>query len=456
VHFPSTRDTILSAAKLLPVVAHSKPLPLLLKSPYPATMSSLSLGLDFGTTNTVVSLRRENVVTTLTFNTRHGTLDTVRTVLALWQDPSKPTSSMAVGRDALAEFSEFPEDTRLIQSLKSYAANPLFRQTKILNKPYTFAALMREFLQQLFQLSTIDLAQVTKITVGRPVKFAGYNPDEKLALERYREVFAAIGIAHVEFVHEPVAAAHAFARRLTASATVLIADFGGGTTDFSVLRLNAPTDATPHHVRGVGGIGIAGDQFDYRIVTNAILPHLGYNTTYQSMGGKILDLPKHVFNSLARWNELSFLRTTDEYEALKDLLPHSAEPEKLKRLFHIVDHSKGLGLYDAVSAVKLALSTQDHASLKFENIGGKNGIIVTRQDFESWIVEDLARIAKALSTTLDAIGCKDADIDSVFLTGGTSLVPAVRQFFATRFGNDKLHAGEELLSVAKGLSEVSG
>jgi hypothetical chaperone protein len=409
-------------------------------------MSSISLGLDFGTTNTVVSRRIANEVSTVLFNTKRGPLDTVRTVLALWQDPSKPTSSIAVGRDALAEFSNFPEDTRLIQSLKSYAANPMFRQAMILNKPYTFATLMREFLEQLFSLSDVNLKDVEKISVGRPVKFAGYNPDENLALARYREAFTAIGIPQVDFVYEPVAAALAFARRLKKSATVLIADFGGGTTDFSVLQLSS----TSHKVLGVGGVGIAGDQFDYRVVTHAVLPYLGLGTQYKSMGGKILELPKHVFNSLARWNELSFLRTTKDYAELQNLSAHAAAPEKLNRFFDIVDHSKGLDLYDAVSNLKQQLSSQKQAILSFENLS----INITRADFEDWIADDINRIETALTTTLDNIAVKDGDIDEVFLTGGTSLVPAVRQLFAKRFGEDRINGGEELISVAKGLTQI--
>jgi hypothetical chaperone protein len=409
-------------------------------------MYPITLGLDFGTTNTVVSRRHGDDVTTLNFDTKHGLIDTVRTVLAMWQDPSKLTSSVAVGRDALAEFSEFPDDTRLIQSLKSYAANPLFRQSMILNKPYTFALLMQSFIEQLFRLSDVDLSSVGKITVGRPVKFAGYSPDEKLALARYREVFTAIGISDIEFVYEPVAAALTFARRLTTSATVLIADFGGGTTDFSVLKLSN----TSHEVLGVGGVGIAGDQFDYRIVVNAVLPHLGLGTQYRSMGGKTLDLPKHVFHALARWNELSFLRSNKEYAELQDLSAHATTPEKLNRFFHIVDHNKGLDLYDAVSALKRQLSTQDEATLHFENLD----INISRGDFESWIADDLERIATSLNATMEKIGCADDEIDSVFLTGGTSLVPSVRQIFADRFGEHKLHAGDELISVAKGLALV--
>jgi hypothetical chaperone protein len=409
-------------------------------------MSPITLGLDFGTTNTVVSSRHGGDVTTLAFKTKQGLLDTVRTVLALWQDPSKTRPSIAVGRDALAEFSEFPEDTRLLQSLKSYAANPLFRQAMILNSPYTFSLLMQTFLEQLFRLSDIELSKVGKIIVGRPVKFAGYAPDENLALSRYTQVFNALGIRQIEFVYEPVAAALAFARRLTKPATVLIADFGGGTTDFSVLKLSP----TSHEVLGVGGIGLAGDQFDYRIVVNAILPHLGMGSHYRSMGGKKLELPKHVFHAMGRWNELSFLRLSKDYTDLQDLSAHADAPDKLRQFFDIVDHSKGLDLYDAVSRVKRQLSMADEATLQFENLK----VPITRLEFEAWIADDLERIDAALGNTMDKIGIAASEIDSVFLTGGTSLVPAVRKIFSDRFGESKLHAGEELISVAKGLAHI--
>jgi hypothetical chaperone protein len=316
----------------------------------------------------------------------------------------------------------------------------------ILNSPYTFSLLMQTFLEQLFRLSDIELSKVGKIIVGRPVKFAGYAPDENLALSRYTQVFNALGIRQIEFVYEPVAAALAFARRLTKPATVLIADFGGGTTDFSVLKLSP----TSHEVLGVDGIGLAGDQFDYRIVVNAILPHLGMGSHYRSMGGKKLELPKHVFHAMGRWNELSFLRLSKDYTDLQDLSAHADAPDKLRQFFDIVDHSKGLDLYDAVSRVKRQLSMADEATLQFENLK----VPITRLEFEAWIADDLERIDAALGNTMDKIGIAASEIDSVFLTGGTSLVPAVRKIFSDRFGESKLHAGEELISVAKGLAHI--
>jgi hypothetical chaperone protein len=432
-----------------PAQQSKQPLPFQRTHVYPLRMRNLSLGLDFGTTNTVVSLRRGDETSTLAFDTRHGKLDTVRTVLAMWQDPTQTTVSKAVGRDALAEFTEFPEDTRLIQSLKSYAANPLFRQAMILNRPYTFAELMREFLMTLFGLSNIDLASVKRLTIGRPVHFAGYQPNETLALKRYSEVFTELGISDIEFVYEPVAAAHTFARRLNEPATVLIADLGGGTTDFSVLRLAAPKSNAPHAVLGVGGIGIAGDQFDYRIIINALLPHLGSGTCYTSMG-KTIELPSQAFTSMARWNELSFLRLSREYQDLKSLARYAEEPKKLSRFFDIVDHGKSLALYDAVSSVKRDLSQKEDTVLIFGDIR----VGVTRNNFEAWIKDDLQRISNQLDATLKKCELKGDAIDSVFLTGGTSLVPAVRQLFADRFGDKKIEAGDELVSVAKGLSEI--
>ena len=149
-----------------------------------------AIGLDFGTTNTVISIRDGNSVKTVTFRTRHGRSSTIRTVLALWQDVNARQMQInrAVGRDAIAEFTHFPEDTRLIQSLKSYAANSLFRQTMVYGKPYTFADLMHAFLEELFTLTDLKVpSEISRIVVGRPVKFAGYNPDPQLALTRYGE-----------------------------------------------------------------------------------------------------------------------------------------------------------------------------------------------------------------------------------------------------------------------------
>ena len=266
-------------------------------------------------------------------------------------------------------------------------------------------------------------------------------------------VFSRLGIPAFGYVYEPVAAALAFAARLTRDATVLIADFGGGTTDFSILRLDATSGKTQHKVLGVGGIGIAGDQFDFRLMDHAILPLIGKHTLYQSMG-KQLELPRHAFEGVARWSELSFLRTSRQYRELQGMFHTCLEQDKVQRLFNIVDGNKGLALYDAVAKAKQQLSSDAKAVLQFDELGKPEGITITRADFETWIAPDLARIETALEAALESAQCDAPKIDAVFMTGGTSLVPAVRRLFETKFGEAKMHGGEELISVAKGLVDA--
>ena len=164
----------------------------------------------------------------------------------------------------------------------------------------------------------------------------------------------------------------------------------------------------------------------------------------------------HAFDSVARWSELSFLRHSKHYRELKSLAHVSLEPERLQRMFDIVEGNKGLALYDAVAKVKQLLSTEKSALLQFRGIGHDAGIEITRASFEQWIADDLERISVALAATFENSNVSSEAIDAVFMTGGTSLVPAVRRVFSDKFGEDRLHGGDELISVAKGLVEVDG
>src|SRR5262249_26802479 len=159
-------------------------------------------------------------------------------------------------------------DIRLIQSFKSHVANPLFHDTQVFARRYTFVDLLSEFFQQTFSEleRTVDLSKAS-IVSGRPVKFVGAKPDERLAITRYESAFARVGIDRVHYVYEPVGAAYYYAQRLKTEATVLVADFGGGTSDFSVLHFKRRSDGTMSaRSLGFAGVGIAGDALDYRII----------------------------------------------------------------------------------------------------------------------------------------------------------------------------------------------
>ena len=233
----------------------------------------------------------------------------------------------------------------------------------------------------------------------------------------------------------------------------IMPDFGGGTTDFSILRFDVGGQGFSATPLAHGGVGIAGDRFDFHIIDRLVLPHLGKGGKYQGMG-KALDLPVGVFMSFARWNMLSVLKSSDEFRDLKNMLKVCLEPEKIERMIELVEEDQGYPLYKAVSEAKMRLSKTEETEFAFAPLGADFRVRIKRADFESWISGDLARIEAALAQTLASAGLTEKRIDRVVLTGGTSFVPAVREIFDRRFGAKKIESGDELLSIASGLALI--
>ena len=193
------------------------------------------------------------------------------------------------------------------------------------------------------------------------------------------------------------------------------------------------------------GIGIAGDAFDYRIVDKVVSPQLGKGGSYRSMG-KVLTLPNRHYANLARWNQLAMMKGSGDLQELKDLAKDALDPEPLQKFIDIIEYDLGFALYRAVSAAKVALSVEDETEFRFEAEGIDIRATVTRAAFEGWIAEDVARIEATLDDALAQAGIAARDIDRVFLTGGTSFVPAIRRRFEERFGTERLTSGHQFAS----------
>jgi len=292
-----------------------------------------------------------------------------------------------------------------------------------------------------------------ELWVGRPVEYVGSHPDPALAMKRYEAALAPFGFTGIRQVYEPVAAAFFYARQLSDSATVLVADFGGGTTDFSVVAFEAGKRGLGARALGHSGVGIAGDRFDYRIINHVVLPRLGMGTTYRSMG-KRLELPRSAFTSFASWHDLSILRTSRSFRELQELVHWADEPELLEQFVRLVERDQGYPLYRAVSEAKETLSREEVARLHFSHEGVEIDATFTRAQFESWIAEELESIEAALDEVLAKASIGAGDVDRVFLTGGTSFVPAVRAIFERRFGRERMQAGDEFVSIANGLATI--
>jgi len=402
-----------------------------------------AVGIDFGTTNSVVaSLHEDGSVTTR----RHATLDVFRSVLCFWTEPLPGRTLLhhAAGPEAITAYLEDPLDSRLIMSMKTYLAQKSFTETRIFGHRFTLERLIGWFLRALLA----DFPVPPRVIVGRPVRFAGEFADDTFGAARLRGAYADAGWHDVTLALEPEAAGTRFARSLTEPATLLIGDFGGGTSDFSVMRFDPRGGTVP---LGHAGIGIAGDVFDFRIIDRAIAPLLGKGGTYRVMG-KALPVPPEYYSGFARWHLLSLMRTPRTLRAITEVARTAEHPERLQNLIALIEDGVGYPLYQAVSATKAALSRADSAVLEFSHKGFAVERSITRQEFESWIAGDLARLAATVDRVLEEVALPAEAIDRVFLTGGTAFVPAVRRLFEQRFGVEKLAGGGEFVSVAEGLA----
>ena len=417
--------------------------------------TATALGIDFGTTNTVVA-RSDGAGGSqlIDFVGAEATGAVFRSALCFWEE-ERGWNGVAhdAGPWAVAEYLQSPLDSRFVQSFKTVAASPLFERAQIFGRNFRFEDFGRLFLQKLVTHAGGALdSRPPRIIVGRPVVYAGARPDPELARSRYDAMFAEFGV-DLHYVYEPLGAAFSYAARLTEPATVLVADFGGGTTDFSVVRVAAPGAARRCVPLASSGVGIAGDRFDRRIMDRLVLPLLGKGSSYRSFG-KELEIPGGYFADFADWSRLALMRNRRTLEELRKLQRSAIDPAPIGRMIALIEHEQGFPLYDAVGKVKRALSEREEAELTFSGGGIEIVAPVRREDFEGWIADDLRLIEEALDLALSRADMPTNAIDRVFLTGGSSLIPAIRAMFDRRFGADRIATGGELTSIAHGLALV--
>jgi hypothetical chaperone protein len=424
------------------------------------------VGLDFGTTNSSLAVlqRGARQPSLARFDdARGGHTTTFRSVLYFEEDTVNGRADLRslAGPQAIARYLAQPTgNTRLIQSLKSYLASSLFTSTSVFGRAHTLEDLVTQILRGIRRGAVDALgppdAPVRGAVVGRPVRFANADgeADEALALARLTEALGRAGFEDVRFEYEPVGAACFYESTIDHDELVLIGDFGGGTSDFCLMRVGPGMRGAEGRARIVGteGVGLAGDVFDSEVVHAVVSPRLGMGSEYRTyMNGQALPVPPWIYAKLRRWHHLSFLKSRDTLRFLEDVRAHSEAPERIEALLHLIEYDLGYQLYRAVEGTKVALSSSTVARLAFVDPPVDVREDVRREDFEAWIGHSLDAIRGCVDRLLAGSNVAPSAVDRVFLTGGSSLVPAVREVFARRFGAGKLRGGDELTSVAQGL-----
>jgi hypothetical chaperone protein len=425
------------------------------------------IGIDFGTTNSSVARASgSGTVDLLTFPTATTPTPSFRSILYLehLKQATRTTTQSFTGPQAIERYLAAENPGRLIQSLKSWLPSRSLTGTEVFGRRYTLEDLISRILTDLRRAAEARFGnEIRHAVVGRPVRFVGADTpeDETFALTRLTEAFHLAGFEQVTFELEPVAAAFSYESTLTADETILIGDFGGGTSDFSLVRVGPSAARLPsaERILAPAGLPLAGDAFDARIVRHLVSPALGADTLARS-GDKLLPAaPAWIYANLERWHYLSFLKTRNVTEILRGARlrvsrnsPESEDVQKIEALINLIDEDLRYQLHGAVQRLKIALSTDTLANFHFCDGSLDISAEVTRANFELWIADHLQAIATTVDDLLTTAALAPTEIDRVFLTGGTSFVPAVRRLFESRFGPEKVVTGNEFTSVARGLA----
>jgi hypothetical chaperone protein len=412
----------------------------------------LACGLDFGTSNSAIGVMRDGEAALAPLEA-----DSTLMPSAVFFD-YETRGRVQFGNEAIAAYVGQTEG-RLMRALKSILGSPLIDEETVLGgRKVPLRQVVEIFVGHLKQQAeTFAGREITAVVHGRPVRFVD---DDDRADARAQEVLEGIarrvGFRDVAFVYEPIAAAHHYEQTVQAEELVLIADIGGGTSDFSIVRVgpqNRGRADRSQDVLATSGVRVGGTDFDAALNLASVMPLLGLGT---QLVEKDLPMPNALYHELATWATINFAYTFRNEREVAELASLAAEPEKVERLLKVLRQRLGHRLAFAVEEAKIALSISEQAAVPLAFVEAGLAATATRAEFDQAIAARVERLHRSASDCIAAAGLKPAAIETIFLTGGSSRVPAVRAAVGQAAPSARLAGGSDLLSVALGLTQMAG
>lgn len=412
----------------------------------------IACGLDFGTSNSAIGVARDNTA-------ELAPLEAGNTLMpsAVFFD-ADVKGRVLFGNEAIEAYIG-QADGRLMRALKSILGSPLIDdETSLGKRRLALRDVVEIFVRHLKRKAEAFAGQeITTVVHGRPVRFVD---DDDKADARAQEVLETIArrvsFRHVAFVYEPIAAAHHYELTVEREELALIADIGGGTSDFSVIRVGPQRRGRADRredVLATAGVHIGGTDFDTALSLAAVMPRLGLGSFLTE---KNLPMPSALYHELATWATINFAYTHKTERELAHLLSIACQPEKVERLQTLVRQQHGHRLALAVEDAKIALSAEERTTLPLGFLEADLAPTVKRVDFDRAIAAETERLYSVAKNCIAAAGVAPTAIDTIFLTGGSSRVPAVREAVARAAPAARLAGGSDLMSVALGLTQMAG
>ncbi len=404
-------------------------------------------GVDFGTSNSAAAVAANGHARVLGLQEGRTSIPTA--VFFSFED-----ESVAYGREAMRRHLAH-DPGRLMRSLKSILGTALFEEkTQVRLQRYLFADIVAGFLRFLRQACAAEMGEAPRrVVLGRPAFFVDDDPEADKRAERQLEAAAAAaGFADIAFQFEPIAAALDYERGVTREEIALVADIGGGTSDFSVVRVSPERRLAADRKADIlswGGIHIGGTDFDRLLSLATLMPLLGFRSR---MKGKPMDVPSWYYHDLSTWHRVNALYDPKVLPDMRRVAREAAEPKKLDRLLEVVKLRKGHELLGRVEDAKITLSAHDRATLALADLSKGLSLDIPLDQFEQAIG---VAIDKVIATAREAVrqaGLAPDDIDTVFLTGGSSGIPKFKAGLAAAVPSARVVEGDAFGSVATGLA----
>ncbi|PLK47125.1 Hsp70 family protein [Uliginosibacterium sp. TH139] len=403
-------------------------------------------GVDFGTSNSTVGQIRPGAEALLSLEDGKLTLPS-----AVFFNADEDSTHF--GRDAMAQYLDGYEG-RLVRSLKSLLGSQLIdATTEVAGRALPFRELLATFIREIKRRAEEAAGRPFDCAVfGRPVFFVDGKPEaDKLAEDTLAQIARAAGFRELSFQFEPIGAAFHYERTLAREELVLIADIGGGTADFSLVRLSperAKRDERREDLLANGGVHVGGTDFDRALNLASAMPLLGLGSRTQNGG----ELPSQLFYQLATWHTIPFAYTRTAWNDFQQLYRMSSEREKLDRLSRLIDRRAGHWLALQVEQVKINLSAEELSQLDLAELWPGLVAPVTRADFTAASAELVSRVAQTVQELLQQANLRSTDIDTLFFTGGGSGVPQLRAAISHLLPGARACEGDLFGSIGAGLA----
>ncbi len=413
------------------------------------------LAIDFGTSNSLVgACFNGQKVPAISIDPGAADPTMMRTLLYF------PHQNLCYyGSEAIKQYLENELEGRLFRSFKSHLPTQSYLGTVVDNRMLPLETMVGTFLLELKKRAEKSIgATVKRAVIGRPARYSMDPVADEFALHRMKKAALFAGFQEVIFIPEPLAAAFDYRQNLTTEKMVLIGDFGGGTSDFTLIRLN-PKEFKKEDVLSIEGAPLAGDSLDSLFMSHRLAKYFGANAQYRiPMGSNIMTMPPGIAMRLNQPAHIVHLKEKSTYEFIKEVGKCSltaTDKKAIERLFILIDDQQIFQLFEQIEKTKRELSAKDRSYLRFDYPDIELNEIFLMNEFEAWADETKKKIFLALDRCLLQGGLTPEQIDLVCLTGGTAQVPFIKKEFQNRFGDSKLQTQSQFHSVLSGLVEIA-